>query len=84
MTTATEIDLHRSYTDEETDAMFDAFCEALENGNDEEANRILEQMPLHPRWAKIIRDNHGVEYLKENFNITEANRVFGERWLNGE
>ena len=84
MTIATEIDLHKQYTIEERDAMFEAGADACGSGNFEEATRIFRQMPIHPRWAKIIAKVMGKEYLRENFNITYANEVFGERWLNCE
>ena len=82
MTTTTEIDLNKVYTQEEQDAMFDAYVEAVEKGEDDKANHILEQMPIHPRWAKIVRDVMGKDELVSNYNITEANRVFGEGWVN--
>lgn len=87
MTTATEIDeveeidLNRHYTEEERDAMFDAYIKACESGKDEEANEILSHMPLHPRWAKIVAEVYGKNYLREHFNITHANEVYGEGWL---
>lgn len=82
MTTTTKVDLQKVYSAEEQDAMFDAYIEALERDDDDEADRILEEMPIHPRWAKIILDVLGKDELVNNFNITEANRVFGENWVN--
>lgn len=83
MTTGTKVDLQREYTEEEQDAMFDAYIDAIDKGDEEEMDRILEQMPINPRWAKIIRDVMGTEYLQKHFNITRANKVFGEGWANG-
>lgn len=77
-----EIDLQKSYTAEERDAMLDAYADACGADDYEEADKILEQMPVHPRWAKIIADVVGKDFLVENFNITYANEVFGEGWLN--
>lgn len=84
MTTATEIDLQRKYTAEERDAMFEAVADTCGAGDHEGASKLLRQMPIHPRWAKIILKVMGKEYLMDNFNITYANEVFGEDWLNGE
>lgn len=81
MTPATKVDLQKSYTVEERDAMLDAYGEALLRGEDEEAERILEQIPIHARWAKYIAEILGADYLRGHFNITEANRVYGEGWL---
>lgn len=77
-----EVDLKRTYTSEERDAMFEAYAEACGNRDKVEAKKILEHMPVSPRWAKIIADVMGKEYLRENFNITYANEVYGEDWLN--
>ena len=84
MTTATLVDLQRKYTVEERDAMFEAGADACGAGDYEEATKIFRQMPIHPRWAKIIAKVMGKQYLMENFNITYANEVHGEGWLNGE
>lgn len=81
MTTTTKIDLQKSYTVEEKDAMLEAYADALERGDDEAADHILDEMPIDAYWAKSIRNVMGADYLKEHFNITEANRVFGEGWL---
>ncbi len=84
MTTATvEIDLHRKYTAEERDEMLEALADALEAGDDEAANKLVRQMPVHPQWAKIIVELFGKEYLLRTFNITRANEEFGEGWLDG-
>lgn len=84
MTVAIDVDLHKKYTAEERDAMLDAYADACGADEYEEADRILAQMPIHPRWAKIIAEVLGREYLVNNFNITYANEVYGEDWLNGE
>ncbi len=86
MTTVLEMerDLTRKYTEEERDAMFDAYIEACETGNNAEADRLLQLMPIHPRMAKIVAKVMGREYLQAHFNITRANEAFGEDWLNGQ
>lgn len=83
MTGTTEIDLRKCYTKEERDALFAAYIDALDKNDDEAANHILKQMPIHPHWAKIVLEVFGREALENNFNITEANRVLGEGWADG-
>lgn len=78
-----EVDLKRKYTEEEQDAIFDAYIAALEAGDAEKANKVAALMPIHPRWAKIVAEVVGKEYLVSNFNITQADEVYGEGWLNG-
>ncbi len=80
-TTLTEADLKRKFTEEEMDALYEKTMDAVAAGNDEEADRLVKLMPIHPRWAKIIAEVYGKEYLLENFNITHATEVFGEGWL---
>jgi acyl-CoA reductase-like NAD-dependent aldehyde dehydrogenase len=84
MTAAMELDLQRKYTAEERDALLESIADALEAGDDEAADKLARQMPVHPRWAKIIADVYGKEYLLKKFNITHANEVLGEGWLNAE
>lgn len=84
MTSTTEIDLQRKYTAEERDAMFEAVADACGIGDHEGASKIIRQMPIHPRWAKIIADVIGKEFLVEHFNVTHADEVYGEGWLNGK
>lgn len=76
-----EVDLTRHYTEEEREFLYEACMDAMMRGDDEEANRINAYMPMHPRWAKIIAEVMGKEYLQEHFNITYANEVHGEGWL---
>lgn len=83
MTSAT-VDLQKKYTHEERDAMFEAYAEACGRADHEGAARILEQMPINARWAKIIADVMGKDFLLEFFNITVANEEYGEGWLDGE
>ncbi len=86
MTSATlleeEVDLNRSYTEEEREALYEACMDALMRGDVEESDRIRDRMPLPPRRAKIVAEVMGKQYLQEHFNITHANEVYGEGWLN--
>jgi hypothetical protein len=81
MTTAMEVDLKRKYTAEERDAILEAATDACGVGDYTEADRMIKQMPIHPRWAKIIADVIGKEFLVKHFNVTHADEVYGERWL---
>lgn len=78
-----EVDLHRKYTAEEREALYNEYFDSC-GGNREEAIRRLRGVPIPPRWAKFIAELMGKEYLRENFNITHADEVFGEGWLDEE
>ena len=82
MTTAAEVNLQQKFSAKERDEMFEAYADALGEGNRTKAHEVLMRMPLHPRWAKIVAEVLGKEYLQNNFNITYANETFGEDWLN--
>ncbi len=83
MTSSTKIAPQTKYTEEERDAIFDAAINASLAGNNEEADRLIKIMPIHPRWAKIIAEIYGKDFLLKYFNITRANELYGEGWLNG-
>ncbi len=76
-----EVDLQRHYTEEEREALFEAYADACAADDFEEAKKLAMIMPLTPTWAKIIAEVMGKEYLRETFNITHANEEFGEGWL---
>lgn len=80
-----EVDLNRRFTEEERDALFEAVADAcgegLATGDCTEAERLVRHYPINPRWAKIIAEVYGKEYLLANFNITYATDVLGEGWL---
>ncbi len=86
MTTANileeERDLKRHYTAEERETIYEACMEARENGDMEEFARLRAMLPIHSRWAKITAEVKGKAYLQRHFNITHANEVYGEGWLN--
>lgn len=59
------------------------FIQASEEGHDDEASKIIRQLPLAPEVAIAVRDVLGVEYLKAlKFDLSEAEAVYGKNWLN--
>jgi hypothetical protein len=82
--TTIESNLQRSYTEEEQDIMIESYAEAIRRGDEAEADRILEDLPLDPNWAMSIANVMGREYLEKHFNITDATAKFGKGWLNGK
>ncbi len=78
-----ELDLTRRYTEEERDALYDAIMAALDAGDKAKAERLSRHMPIHPRWAKIVAEVKGKQYLREHFNLSHADEVYGEGWLDG-
>lgn len=80
MTLVTEEQRKKKYTEEEREALFDAYFDAC-GADKEEAYRLLPLLPVTPHWAKIIAEVMGAKYLREHFNITHADEVLGEGWL---
>lgn len=76
-----ELNLKRKYTAEEREAMYEAIAMASETGDSEEEERLVMLLPLHPRLAKIVAKVNGKQHLLEHFNISHADEVFGEGWL---
>lgn len=82
MTIIAENNLQRSYSIEEQDKMIESYAEAIRTGDEAEADRILDILPLDPDWAMSIATVMGGDFLERNFNITDATKKFGKGWLN--
>lgn len=62
--------------------LLNAISEAEHAGNEKEAERLMRQLPLAPGMAKIGKETYGKAFLIENgYNLSEANREFGDGWL---
>lgn len=56
--------------------------EARKRGDGEEADRILQQLPLAPHLAKSLKRQIGsTELLKAGFDLSEAEAAYGPNWL---
>jgi hypothetical protein len=56
--------------------------EAVLAGDDEGYFRIVNQVPIAPYLAKIVKDKMGVEFLRNSgLNLAEAEAEFGPGWL---
>ncbi len=73
----------------EHDYTYDEYCKIVDlaiaaddRGDVDEYNRIALSLPLHPVIAKKMKLFKGKDYLLEiGADLTEANLVFGEGWL---
>lgn len=58
------------------------FIQASEEGRNDEALKIGQQLPLAPHIAKAAKDVWGAEYLKNSgFDLSEAEAAYGKNWL---
>lgn len=74
---------NRLMTWEEKEVILDAIYAANRAGNEDEAQRLMIELPLAPGMAQIAKELYGKEYLIENgYNLSEANMEFGDDWLN--
>lgn len=70
-------------THEERLTIIESSLAAAEAGNDEESQRIIQQLPLAPHIAKAAKDVMGVEYLlNSGFDLSRAEAEYGKNWLN--
>ncbi len=91
MTTAIQIETERNifarsanrdYTAEEYDSLVQELLTAYDAANWDEFSRIGRSMPFEPVVAKAIKKVYGKEaLLARGYDLTEANREFGEGWL---
>lgn len=89
MTTAVEkepeVYMHgrdRNFTEEEYEQINKEFDVAEKRGDETEMFRIFSQIPMSPKVVRAFAKVLGKELLFEiNADLTEANREFGEGWL---
>jgi hypothetical protein len=56
--------------------------ELKEAGNIEEADAIMQQLPLPPFLAKALKESLGAEFLiNGGYNLSEAEEKYGSNWL---
>ncbi len=72
----------RDFTLKEVVALCDEISEAMRNGDEETADRLFFMFPMDPGIAKIFKEVYGKKFLLEaGGDLTEANLVYGEGWL---
>jgi hypothetical protein len=69
------------FTPEQELEIIEQSTAAAARGDEEEAMRITQQMPLVPWLAKALKEIFGKEYL-EGWDLSEAEAVYGKDWLN--
>ena len=72
----------RDFTQKEVLALCDEMSEAMDNGDREAVERVSSIFPVDPGVAKIFKEVYGKEFILDlGFDLTEANLVYGEGWL---
>jgi hypothetical protein len=57
--------------------------ELEKQGNLEESDRVMKQIPMPPYLAKFAKEKMGVNFLiNGGWNLTEAETEYGPGWLN--
>lgn len=57
--------------------------EARSRGDEKEALKISQRLPLAPHIAEAVKSALGAEYLKNSgFNLSEAEAAYGHNWIN--
>lgn len=72
----------RVFSDEEIREILDKIGECVLNDNDEEADRLIDILPLKPSTADYLKKDIGIQaMIEEGCNLSEAVREFGHEWL---
>ena len=72
----------RLMTMEEQTAIGLKALDLKKQGNLEEYEQMMKQIPLPPYLAKFAKDYFGVDCLKQlGWNLAEANAEYGPDWL---
>ena len=72
----------KRFTEEEIDEMLERIAKLFEEGRFDEADEVINLIPLHWKSAKILKELIGVEAMIESgTNLSEAVDHFGMEWL---
>lgn len=72
----------KRYTEQEINEMSLRACQMMGDGRKEEADELLNEIPLHWKSAKILKEMVGVESMIESgINLSEAVDHYGYEWL---
>jgi hypothetical protein len=72
----------RNFTKDEYFALSDELFEAIENEDRETCERLSAILPANPEVIRIFKNVYGKDYiLALGFDLTEANLLYGEGWL---
>lgn len=74
--------LTRDMTQEEREALMAAAAEAFNRGDVDESFELASRLPLMPALARHKFETRGKEYCEKFFNLADANKEFGEGWMN--
>jgi hypothetical protein len=68
-------------TEEKLDVMMKSH-EYLQAGNNEDADRLILELPMQPYMAKFAKEFLGADFLiKGGYDLSEAEAEFGPNWL---
>lgn len=70
------------YTDEEINKMCIEYASLLEQGKDEEADILSNEIPILPKSAQIMKRMMGIEsVIASGINLYEVVQEYGYEWL---
>lgn len=72
----------KRFTEEEIDEMLERVAKLFDEGRFDEADEVINVIPLHWKSAKILKELIGVDAMIESgTNLSEAVDHFGMEWL---
>ena len=72
----------KRYTEAEIDEMMDKIHTYIDNNHIEEAEKLMIQVPMLPKSAKIMKEMVGIDrMISMGVNLSEAVDEYGYGWL---
>ena len=72
----------KRFTEAEIDQMLDKIYTYIDNNRIEEAEKLMIQVPMLPKSAKIMKEMVGIdEMISMGVNLSEAVDEYGYEWL---
>lgn len=73
----------QQFTHEERLNIIHDYNAASQAGKDDDALKIIQQLPIAPHIARAVKEVMGTEYLlNSGFDLSEAEAKYGKNWLN--
>lgn len=73
--------LTRNMTWEEQKELLTRALDAVERGDKALGDSLVKQLPVLPGLARLAFEWYGREHCETHFNLSAANKEFGEGWM---
>ncbi len=75
-------DMELPFSIEEAGERLDAYLDACDRGDEEEADRIIKEFPMPPSIGLALKRTFGADYVRNcGHDLSQVEKVFGKDWL---